>query len=101
MTETTLKPSVEFMARLRKIDRSGLKVRDVIILWAIRENPGMMGRELSTKIGLESRSCAQDGLQRLMRRGLIEDRRLTFDQRTPNDFHILPAGREYLEGLDV
>jgi DNA-binding MarR family transcriptional regulator len=96
-----LKPTVEFMARLRKIDRSGLKVRDVIVLWAIREQPGMMGRELAMKIGLESRSNVQDQIARLIARSFVEDRRKTHDQQTPNDLHILPAGRDYLASLDA
>lgn len=101
MTKSSLKPTVEFMAKLRIIDRSGLKVRDVIVLWAVREQPGMMGRELAMKIGLESRSNVQDQMARLIARGLIEDRRPTKDQQTPNDLHILDAGRQFLAGLDV
>lgn len=101
MTKSSLKPTVEFMVKLRIIDRSGLKVRDVIVLWAVREQPGMMGRELAMKIGLESRSNVQDQMARLIARGLIEDRRPTKDQQTPNDLHILDAGRQFLAGLDV
>lgn len=98
---TDLRPDIQFMAKLRKIDRSGLKVRDVIVLWAIRENPGMMGRELAVKLGFDSRSSVQDQMVRLIQHGLIEDRRLTHDQRTPNDLHITSAGREYLSAIDA
>lgn len=96
-----LKPTVEFMAKLRKIDRSGLKVRDVLVLWAIRGNPGMMGRELATKLGYESRSNVQDCFARLERHGFIEDRRPTKDQQTPNDLHIVDAGRAFLASIDA
>jgi DNA-binding MarR family transcriptional regulator len=101
VTEHTLKPTAEFMVRLRKIDRSGLKVRDVIVLWAIRENPGMMGRELSSKLGYESRSHVQDCFQRLERHGFIVDRRVTRDQQTPCDFHITDPGKEFLASIDA
>lgn len=98
MTEHFDDPTVDFMIRLKKIDRSGLKVRDVIVLWFIAREPGMMGRELSDKLGFQYRSHIQDGLQRLMTRKFIEDRRPVDGnlQQTPNDFHILPAGEEFL-----
>jgi DNA-binding MarR family transcriptional regulator len=99
--ERSLQPTVEFMAKLRKIDRSGLKVRDVIVLWAIRKQPGMMGRELALRIGLESRSNVQDQIARLLLNEMIEDRRLTKDQKTPNDLHILQKGRDFLGQLQV
>lgn len=101
MTEHPLKPTAEFMVRLRKIDRSGLKVRDIIVLWAIRENPGMMGRELAQKLGYESRSHVQDCFARLERHGFIEDRRPRRDQQTPCDFYIVDQGREFLASIDA
>lgn len=97
MTERN--PTVDFFVGLRKIDKSGLKARDVIALWAIRQTPGMMGRELALKIGLNTRSNIQDAIARLTMHGLIEDRRKTRDNRTPNDLHILPAGTVYLDDV--
>lgn len=85
------------MVRLRRIDRQRLTVRDIIILWAIRNNPGVMGRELATKLGYKSRSNVQEGIARLLRAKFIEDRRPVQDHMTPNDLHITSAGQDFLE----
>lgn len=81
------------MVRLRKIENAGLKARDIVVLYAIHGQAGMMGREIAQKLGYAHRSQLQDGLNRLTRGGYIEDHRKTHDQQTPNDFHITPAGK--------
>lgn len=91
----TLRPSVsDFFVRLRKIDNNGLKCRDIVVLYAIWVQPGMMGLEVAKKLGYASRSHIQDSLKRLEMGGHIVDRRPTTGnlQMTPNNFHILPAG---------
>lgn len=92
MTEATK----DFLIRLRRIDRQGLKVRDILVLWAISREAGMMGREVAMKLGYKSRSNIQDGVKRLLIVEFIEDRRPYKNQMTPNDLHILPAGEKFL-----
>jgi len=91
-----LTPSIDFLSRLRKIDRHDVKTRDVIIMWAVAREPGMMGQELARKIGFEGRSNVQICLRRLLRMGLVEDRRARLDNRTPNDLYITPKGEAML-----
>jgi DNA-binding MarR family transcriptional regulator len=89
-------PMLNFMVRLRRIDNAHLVCRDVLIMWAVKADPGMMGRELAMKLGYKSRSNVQEHVARLIRLGFIEDRRVKLDNRTPNDLHITPAGIDFL-----
>jgi DNA-binding MarR family transcriptional regulator len=61
----TASPTIDFLARLRKIDNRDLKARDVLILWAIAREPGMMGNEIARKLGYKSRSNVQICIARL------------------------------------
>lgn len=90
---------IDFLVRLRKLDRLRITPRDVIILWVIREIPGCMGRELSTKVGAPSRSSIQGAIPRLIKRGLLEDRRIKLTNLTPNDLYITDAGRAFLNEM--
>lgn len=90
---------LDFMVRLRKIDGAHLAARDPILLWAIKTDAGMMGRELAMKLGYKSRSNIQVHVNRLIRVGFVEDRRPAEDNRTPNDLHITPAGEAFLADL--
>lgn len=84
--------AADFMVRLRKIENVGLKPRDIVVLYAVAGQEGMMGREIAEKLGYSSRSNLQDGFDRLMKGGYMEDRRPHHNQQTPNDFHATPAG---------
>lgn len=91
-----MSPTIDFLTRLKKIDEHRLKCRDIFMLWAIAREPGMMGNEISKKLGYPSRSNIQTCIARLIKGGYIEDRRLVIDRMTPNDLHILPAGQAFL-----
>lgn len=86
----------DFMLRLKKIDAGGHTVRDVFILWAVARDPGLMGRELATKLGYKTRSAVQNRIGHLIQAGLLEDRRAKISQLTPNDLYITPAGEKFL-----
>jgi DNA-binding MarR family transcriptional regulator len=88
--------TVDFFTRLRRIDNHDLKVRDIVILWAIAREPGMMGNEIAAKLGYKSRSNVKICIARLEREGYIEDRRPAINRSTPNDLHITPAGNVLL-----
>jgi DNA-binding MarR family transcriptional regulator len=92
-------PTVDFMKRLRQIDNAHLTVRDVIVLWAIAREPGMMGRQLALKIGYKTRSNVQNQFERLIQHGFVEDRRPVANNMTPNDLHITLAGAEFLDEI--
>jgi len=89
-------PTIEFLRRLKKIDAEDLRTRDILVLWAISRQGGMMGLELSRQLGYPSRSHVQICIERLIRHGFIEDRRKVVNQLTPNDLYILPAGIKFL-----
>lgn len=95
----TPQTSMDFLKRMHALDRSGLTPRDILLLWAIRTQPGMMGLELAKKLGYKSRSSVQDGIGRLIDRGYIEDRRPFHNQVTPNDLYILSAGETALDAM--
>lgn len=97
MTDGKLPLTVEFMLRLRKIDKSRLTVRDVLLLYTIISNPGINGWDAGRKIGLNDRSSVTFALARMIRRGLIEDRREPglVGKGVPNQLHALPAGIEF------
>ncbi len=91
---------IPFLMALHKIERAKLTARDIILLTAIQGTPGIMGRELALKIGLPSRSGVQYSIPRLVRMGLIEDRRVPRAMvQNPNRLHILPAGVAFLDTL--
>ena len=75
MTDETRTPTVELLLRLRKIDKSGLTARDVLLLCTIISNPGINGWDAGRKIGLAERSSVTFGMNRLIKRDFIEDRR--------------------------
>lgn len=99
MTDPSISPVVDFMLRLKKLDAAHLRPRDLLVLWAIQRDPGMMGRELSNKLGYPSRSNVQICITRLIFHGFIEDRRVIKNQLTPNDLYILPAGEKFLADI--
>lgn len=88
-----------FLIALRKIDRAGLTARDILLIESVRQNPGCMGRELATRIGLQARSNLQFSLPRLKLLGMIEDRRPQVGRAHVNILHITPAGERFLDDL--
>ncbi|MBA3831651.1 MAG: hypothetical protein H0X34_07120 [Chthoniobacterales bacterium] len=89
----------EFFVRLRMIENANLKPRDIVVLYAVRATPGMMGLELAKKLGYRSRSNVQDCVIRLVKHGYAVDRRVADTQQTPNDLHCTPAGELLLSDI--
>lgn len=95
--------NVEFLVRLRKIDKSGLTSRDVLLLYTIITHPGIHGHDAGKKIGVVERSSVSFGLNRLVKRGFIEDRREArlVGRGVPNQLYALPAGVEFWNDLKM
>jgi DNA-binding MarR family transcriptional regulator len=91
--------TVDFLVRLRRIDKRTLTVRDVLVLYTVIENPGIAGNEIAVKLGLENRSSIASNLQRLIREGYIEDHREVRRKANPAVLHALPAGRALWEEI--
>lgn len=92
-------PAIEFLIRLRKIDKQGITVRDTLMLYILIGNPGMTGLDLGKATGFGNRSSVDSNIRRLIRHGLIEDRRERFGQAIPNDLHITPKGMEFWNSI--
>ncbi len=97
-------PMLPFMIGLNIIDEACVAPRDVLMMWAIRAEPGLMGKELARKIGKSERAHIQENAKRLIRYGMIEDRRPqnlnpSSNRRVPNDFHITQKGSDFLDSL--
>jgi DNA-binding MarR family transcriptional regulator len=80
---------------MRKIDQHMLTVRDVLVLYTVMTNPGIMGLEVAHKLGLENRSSVISNINRLIREGMIEDRRQKARRANPAMLHVLPRGIEF------
>lgn len=101
MTEQNMSPTVDLLLKLRRIDKSGLTVRDILLFYTIIANPGINGWDAGKLIGIEARSSVQFGLARMIKRGLIEDRREQEGKGIPNRLYVLPAGLEFWNGLKL
>lgn len=92
----TTNPAVAaFIARLRTIDRKGLTVRDAVLLHTIMEHPGECGLDIAKRLGITNRSSLQSNFPRLIKRGLIEDRREREAQAIPARYFVTAAGTEF------
>jgi hypothetical protein len=96
-------PVVNFMVALHKIERAKLKARDILLLWTIKTNPGVMGQEAGKNIGFQNHSSIQSATVRLRLHGYMQDRRpiveVTRLTRTPNRLYITPKGEALLEDI--
>lgn len=92
-------PTVEFLIRLRKIDKQGITLRDTLMLYMVIGNPGITGLDLGKAVGFGHRSSVDSNIRRLIRLGLIEDRRERFGQAIPNDLHITSKGMEFWNSI--
>lgn len=101
MTDKSITPTVDLMLKLRRIDKCGLTVRDILLLYTIIANPGINGWDAAKVIGIEARSSVQFGLARMVKRGLIEDRREYESKGIPNRLYVLPAGMEFWNALKL
>jgi DNA-binding MarR family transcriptional regulator len=92
MSHQTLPSVTSFLVKLRKADKLGLTLRDILVLYAIMSAPGSSGLDIATKLGIKDRSAISSNLARLERLGFIEDRRTERSKAVPAVLHPLPAG---------
>jgi DNA-binding MarR family transcriptional regulator len=98
---TVTSPVVDFLVRLHRIDKCGLKARDILILYTVISNPGISGIDIAHKLGIPERSHIQNALYRMEKVGLIEDRRSPEHRRKANPamFFALEAGQKLWDDL--
>jgi len=88
-----------FLKRLRMIEARGLHVRDVLMLDAVHKDPGINGKDLGLASGFPERSHVQAAIHRLIKLGLIEDRRRYVGKAVPNELYETAAARQFWEDL--
>lgn len=91
--------TLELLTMLRKIDRRGCTIRDVLVLYIIMHNPGLSGKEVADNLNITNRSNVAKNLQRLLEKGLIEDRRTIAAKARPNRLYVLPAGLQFWQTI--
>lgn len=91
--------TLDFLVKLRKIDKRVLTVRDVLVLYTVIQQPGCSGVEISTKLGLPDRSSIATHVMRLEREGYIVDHRESRTKANPAMFHPTPKGLEFWEEI--
>lgn len=91
--------TLDFLVKLRKVDKRTLTVRDVLVLYTIIQQPGISGIDVTTKLGLPDRSSIASNLLRLEREGYISDHRETRSKANPAILHPTQRGLEFWEDI--
>lgn len=91
--------TADFLVKLRKVDKRGLTVRDVLVLYVIITHPGCSGIEVTNKLGLPDRSAVASNLLRLEREGYTTDHREVRSKANPAILHPLPKGIEFWDEI--
>lgn len=100
MTEDTSRNgTIDFLVKLRKMDKRMLTVRDILVLYVIIETPGCSGIDITNKLGLPERSSIASNLLRLEREGYIEDRRQVRSKAVSAILHPQPRGLEFWDEI--
>lgn len=89
----------EVLTLLRGFDLIGCRPRDILMLAAIADNPGISSNLLYQKIGQVSRTTTVFGLKRLLDWGLIEDRRNKAKKAHSSFFYVTESGEAALADL--
>lgn len=89
----------EFLLRLRTIDKRGLTVRDILLLYYFMSHPGNSGADVCHALGIDHRSNIQLCLKRLFKAGFLEDRRAEFSKRVVGRLYTTPAGAAFWEEI--
>ncbi len=89
----------EFLRVLRKMDKTGITHRDVLILYVIINRPGICGQDITEILGYGYRSNVVKGIARLLKYGFIEDRRDVTGNARMQILHVRPAGTEFFNSL--
>lgn len=90
---------IDFLLKLKVIDRRGLTARDILGLYIVIHNPGINGLDFARALNIENRSAVSSNIQRLITNGFIEDRRRRLRKAEPNILHVLPAGLDFWNEL--
>lgn len=76
-----------------------MTVRDAILLHQVVEHPGLCGLDICKRLGITNRSSVASNFPRLIKAGLVEDRRLREAQAVPSRYFVTPKGEEFWREL--
>lgn len=91
--------TVDFLTRLKALDKSGFTPRDVLVLYTIINKPGCSGVDICNTLGIEHHCNIRCNLQRMQRFGLIEDLRPVGAKAVPSVHIPLQAGHDFWESI--
>lgn len=89
------------LAAFSLLDQTRMTVRDVRVLHAMRENPGMNGSDLREYLGLAFHSMVKNNIGKLIKAGLAYDTRDIEQQAIPRSCYITDRGKAFLEGIGI
>lgn len=69
---------------LARLDQEGFTLRDMLVLAVLIGRPGICGQDVQHDMEFLNRSAVVGNLNRLIRRGLVEDRRTQIKQAVPS-----------------
>lgn len=91
--------TLKFLQTLHHIDKTRITNRDVLVLFVVCQCPGICGKDIADRLNVRVAANIQKGIQRLIERGMIEDRRVEKSSAVPQILHPLPPGFDFLETI--
>lgn len=90
-------PILSLMVKMKMLDKAELVPRDILSIWFIHDNPGTNGTDLFRKLGYPTRSAVQSSVNRIVREGYVDDRRVRVAKMIPNILHLTPKGLKFYQ----
>lgn len=87
------------LVTLKRLDVMRLHARDAAVLYYVFRNPGANRKEIAAALGLNAEVNVRLPVQRLVRMGLIEDRRPSHARLVSSLLHVTDAGVKAWEDL--
>lgn len=88
-----------FMQQIAAFDQTGFTPRDFRIMELLTRHPNLCGNDMVSMLKLPSRSSVQANIPKLIRRGMIEDRREREGQAIPSRLFITEKGLEFVRSI--
>lgn len=90
---------LDTVSRLYKLDKSHFSPRDILVLYVIKNRPGINGVEIMQTLNLPTHSCVQSNLRRLIKKKLMEDHRSEARKATSASYHLTAEGEKLLDEI--
>jgi DNA-binding MarR family transcriptional regulator len=84
---------------LKRLDALRLHPRDAVVLYYVLRNPGSSRTDIAAALGLNAEVNVRLPTQRLIRQGLLEDRRPAERRLVASLLHVTPKGEQVWQEL--